>query len=92
MEKFVGVLNESLPPRHRSMTDFRNPDSPCSLHAEMNVCRRFPRRAFHGATMYIIRIGTDQSLRNSHPCPICRKYLIRMGIRKIYYSPGEVSE
>ena len=65
-----------------------------TIHAEINVIKKVgDNRILKGATMYVFRTGkgsNDCILRNSKPCPICKKILDKCideyGLRRVFYS------
>ena len=61
----------------------------CSYHAEVNVCKDLSSKDLYGSTIYVARINNNGEIRNSHPCKACSKFLIRKGVRRIYYTTSE---
>ncbi len=61
-------------------------------HAEFNTISKLKRLRkknkllFNECTLYVVRITDDENFRNSKPCNNCFEYIIKSGIKKIYYS------
>jgi cytidine deaminase len=57
-----------------------------TIHAEITVFKKLPKKKFHGLDIIVIRINKNLSLQNSRPCTQCIEKLYKLGIRKVYYS------
>ena len=58
-------------------------------HAEITVFEKLPKKRFTGMDILVIRINKNLVLKNSRPCNQCIDKLIKLGIRKVYYSNDE---
>jgi len=66
----------------------------CTIHAEMDALRRFPRKIAHHCIMIVVRVSRtyrggecyESHLKMSHPCKVCTPFLQKFGLLKIYYS------
>lgn len=87
--------------RHGSvMSAGLNKDKPCSfgsrfrprhlgdatLHAELATILNVPRSQTSGADIYVVRVGANEELRNSKPCPMCQAALTFVGVKRVFYS------
>ena len=59
----------------------------CSVHAEVDALNKASNA--EGATLYVARVSSDGSPRNSRPCSRCYNKLIVSGIKKIVYTVEE---
>ncbi len=63
-----------------------------SIHAEVDVigrAKKMLKTTLFNAELYVVRIGKasmDNCLKYSKPCKNCANYIIRNGIRRVYYS------
>lgn len=57
-----------------------------SVHAEMALASSFPKAMTKGAVVCVVRVNKQGNLTNSEPCELCKKILINMGVKKVYYS------
>jgi deoxycytidylate deaminase len=57
-----------------------------TMHAEINVFENFPKKNVKGMDILVIRINKSNILKNSRPCNQCIDELLKIGIRKVYYS------
>jgi deoxycytidylate deaminase len=55
-----------------------------SLHAEAAALRRAP--CAKGATLYVVRLGSEGEYRESMPCDRCQSLMRRLGVRKCVFS------
>jgi deoxycytidylate deaminase len=60
-----------------------------TMHAEITVFEKLPKRKFAGMDILVIRVNKNLVLKNSRPCNQCIEKLIKLDIRKVYYSNGE---
>ena len=60
-----------------------------TMHAEITVFERLPKKKVRGLDILVIRINKNLALRNSRPCNQCIDTLLKLGIRKVYYSNEE---
>lgn len=60
-----------------------------TMHAEITVFERLPKKKVRGMDILVIRINKHLALRNSRPCNQCIDKLSKLGIRKVYYSNEE---
>ena len=56
------------------------------LHAEVDACIGVPAADIDGADMYVVRILKDGRLAMAKPCRICQRFILDVGIRRVYYS------
>ena len=56
------------------------------LHAEVDACIGVPAADIDGADMYVVRILKDGHLAMAKPCRICQRFILDVGIRRVYYS------
>lgn len=56
------------------------------LHAEVDACIGVPAADIEGADMYVVRILKDGHLAMAKPCRICARFILDVGIRRVYYS------
>ena len=57
-----------------------------TIHAEINVFSKMPKRSVKGLDILVIRINKQLALKNSRPCNHCIDKLKKIGIRKVFYS------
>jgi tRNA(Arg) A34 adenosine deaminase TadA len=57
-----------------------------TMHAEINVFEKLPKKKVRGMDILVIRINKNLALKNSRPCNQCIGILAKLGIRKVYYS------
>lgn len=56
-------------------------------HAEISLFEKLPKKQkVRGMDIIVIRINKNLELRNSRPCNNCIDKLLKLGIRKVYYS------
>jgi len=61
-----------------------------SVHAEVAALREAGgRRSSSGGTLYVVRVGKDGSLRESHPCPWCLGRMRQLNVHKCIYSTND---
>jgi deoxycytidylate deaminase len=65
-----------------------NPDKSfvLGLHAEVHSCIGVPMADLDSADLYVVRILKDGHLAMAKPCKICQRFLLDVGIRRVYYS------
>jgi len=77
-----------------------NKDKPCSfgerfrsrglgeatIHAELCVILNVPRKQTENADVYVVRVGANNDVRNSRPCPMCQEALRFVGVKRVYFS------
>ncbi len=59
----------------------------CSTHAEMSAIISLQGKK--ADTLLVVRVGKDGTLRDSKPCKYCYEFILRSGIKKIYYSTND---
>lgn len=59
------------------------------LHAEVDACLGVPAADLDGAELYVARILKDGHLAMAKPCKICQRFLLDVGIRRVYYSDSD---
>tara|TARA_Y100000310_G_scaffold100043_1_gene97898 strand:+ start:2339 stop:2728 length:390 start_codon:yes stop_codon:yes gene_type:complete len=66
---------------------------PCR-HAELACINNLKRNTTKGAMLYVVRIGSENELKMSKPCPMCEAALRVAGVKRVFYSDesGELSE
>lgn len=57
-----------------------------TMHAEITVFEKLPKKKVRGLDILVIRVNKNLALRNSRPCNQCIDKLLKLGIRKVYYS------
>lgn len=57
-----------------------------TVHAEINVFSKMPKKSVKGLDILVIRINKQLALKNSRPCNNCIDKLKKIGIRKVFYS------
>jgi deoxycytidylate deaminase len=61
---------------------------PC-LHSEISACIRFGEESLKGFDIINVRIGNDEKVRLSHPCPNCLRVLSGMNPKNIYFTNNQ---
>ena len=56
------------------------------LHAEVDACIGVPAAEMDGADLYVVRILKSGHLAMARPCRICQRFILDVGIRRVYYS------
>ena len=56
-----------------------------SVHAEVDAIIH-ARKDLRGSSILVVRINRFNQLRMAKPCQDCFKYIINVGIRKVFYS------
>lgn len=64
-----------------------------SIHAEVDAISKCNPRDLDGAVLFVIRLSpyleqTTGRLGTSRPCKNCEKYILRRGIKQVFYSNG----
>jgi len=63
-----------------------------SIHAEQAAILKLLKENrlddLAGSTIYISRIGRDNSVRLAKPCPTCHDLILAVGINKVIYTTG----
>jgi deoxycytidylate deaminase len=79
---YASAINKYIPLKKSKGSYYK------TIHAELNVFERFPKRHVKGKgiDLIVIRINKQYALKNSRPCSHCIDELRRIGIRKVYYS------
>ena len=57
-----------------------------SVHAEMGLASMVPKCVAKDSTVCVVRVNKKGELINSEPCDMCKKILIKLGVKKVYYS------
>lgn len=61
-----------------------------TIHAEMDAISKLKKTEdLRNCELYVVRIGTSNMgcpLKYSKPCPICTEFMIRHGIRRVFFS------
>lgn len=72
---------------HPKMQKF-NPDKSWTpgLHAEVDACLGVERNELQGADLFVARILKNGSVAIAKPCEICVKFLLDVGIRRVYFT------
>lgn len=64
-----------------------------TIHAEVHALSKLKHiKNNNGCELYVVRIGTDSMgnpLKYSRPCNNCTKMILKMGIKKVYYSTND---
>ena len=59
-----------------------------SYHAEITaIIKALKYPYLRDCSIYVSRLNNSGEFINSYPCDNCIKYLIRKGIKRIYYTP-----
>ena len=61
-------------------------DFTLGLHAEIHACIGVPLSDLTGADLYVARILKSGHLAMAKPCRICQRFILDVGIRRVYYS------
>ena len=89
----IYARGHNVPCKHvsRSLVPMRYRVYPTSLHAEVAAVLALERSP-KGLWLVVVRIGHNDELRDSYPCPKCLGYLKAVGIRRVIYTTnsGEV--
>jgi deoxycytidylate deaminase len=56
------------------------------LHAEVHACLGMSMSDIEGSDLYVVRILKDSHLAMAKPCRVCHKFILDVGIRRVYYS------
>jgi deoxycytidylate deaminase len=64
----------------------RGLDFVLGLHAEVHTCIGVSAADLEGADLYVVRILKDSHLAMAKPCRVCHKFILDVGIRRVYYS------
>ena len=66
--------------------DGNNVTKPYVLHAEANAIISAPRDKMIGSSMFLcgLEMDTDEYIRNSSCCSMCKRMVINAGIEKVY--------
>ena len=56
-----------------------------TYHAEMNACKKVPKRKIRGATLVVVRLDKEKVI-NCESCDVCKKMICNYGISKVYLS------
>lgn len=57
-----------------------------STHAEMSALAKLYPQKLKGTNLYVARISTNGTIKNSKPCPVCMRHLEVSGIKRVFYS------
>ena len=57
-----------------------------SVHAEMSLAASVPKHVAKGSTVCVVRVNKNGQLVNSEPCEMCKKILIKLNVKNVYYS------
>ena len=55
-----------------------------SIHAEIDALRNLSFKDRYGSTVYVVRVGTDGTLRNSMPCKMCSRCMLKWGVEAVW--------
>ena len=61
------------------------------LHAEVDACLGVAEADLEGADLYVARILKDGRVAMAKPCQVCIKFIIDVGIRRVYYTQWDGS-
>lgn len=65
-------------------------DDKTTIHAEMHAISKLKKTEdLRNCDLYVVRIGTDKMnwpLKYSRPCTICSDFVIKHGVRRVFYS------
>lgn len=59
-----------------------------SIHAEVDAIIR-ARKELKGCSLLVVRLNNKSEIRLAKPCKECMKYILYVGIKKIYYSSNK---
>ena len=62
------------------------------IHAELAAIIGCNLTALDGATLYVARRYTNGTPALAKPCPMCRKVISSVGIKRVYYTIGGTPE
>lgn len=57
-----------------------------SCHAEMDTLRKMPKTKRRRLKLYVVRVGRNQDVKNSKPCPTCALVLKNNPFRSVIFS------
>lgn len=57
-----------------------------TVHAEVGCILGLPRSITTNADVYVVRLGSDNTVRLSKPCQMCQSCLSHVGVKRIFYS------
>jgi len=57
-----------------------------TLHAELGAILGIDRNITEGATIYVCRVGKDNTYRLSKPCPMCTAAMLHVGIKRVFWT------
>ena len=80
INKFVKTIHIKSKESNEIQTHFK------TIHAEISVFSKMPKRSAKGLDILVIRINKNFALKNSRPCNNCIDKLKKIGIRKVFYS------
>jgi len=87
-KKIVLSKGHNCPHKSRRKLHPRFQQWPDSIHAEVDAILK-ARTNLKNASIYVIRVGSNNKLLLAKPCKYCMAYLKYVGIRKVFYSTDE---
>lgn len=60
-----------------------------SIHSEFDAMRRLNYRLPYGAYLVNVRLGANDNLMLSKPCPCCTRMLLDLGVTRVFYSTNK---
>jgi tRNA(Arg) A34 adenosine deaminase TadA len=67
-------------------TKIKNKWSEHAEEAAINNVKKMKKKQYQRYRLWVIRLNPCMDLVNSKPCPMCDKYIKKVGIRYVYYS------
>lgn len=88
-KKIVNVAHNSgtLTSTHKSnLGPSKRPPRVRTRHSEIAVCVGVHSSVLRKCSLYNIRVLATGEVVISRPCKMCREYLSRVGVKKVYYT------
>jgi len=63
-----------------------NIDFTLGLHAEVHSCIGVSAKDLHAAELWVCRLHKNGKFAMARPCLVCRKFLIDVGVKKVYFT------
>ena len=63
-----------------------NIDFTLGLHAEVHSCIGVSANDLHASELWVCRLHKNEEFAMARPCLTCQKFLIDIGIKKVYFT------
>jgi deoxycytidylate deaminase len=73
----------------RKTHPFHKDEYSLGLHAEIHACIGVSADELEGSSIYVARLLRDDSLALAKPCKVCLRFLLSVGISRVFYSTNE---